>query len=138
MKTLRDIARTAAVAMAAIAGIASTASCGKDVHLGEASAEDGSRYYIRYEAVSDAQGEGAVSSISAATAVGEADFEATSEFATVTGPVSRDFETAITATVLEGAGVTTRIYVSKDGGDFALVASSDGEGFSSCNYRIDF
>lgn len=138
MKALKDIARIATVMMA-LATAAS--SCGKDSYIGEAE-DDGSRYYIKYEAVSASE-DGSLSEISTNTAVGAADFKATSEFQTVTGPVSRNFDTAITATVLasksgEAGDVTTRIYVSKDAGEFVLVASASGEGTSHCEYRIDF
>ncbi len=90
--------------------------------------EDSSFYYIKYEVESYS----GTNVVTINTDTGEERFSLrpNRSYSEIYGPVSRGFE----ASIKNQASITTRIYVSKNNGPFALKANGEGSAFYIINF----
>lgn len=103
-------------------------------------------YYIRYEASADVK-EGDVLQVAFNNLHGKEEvfkFKDRDSFSVVVGPVESGFNAYVSVNTLGGSfgtsGAYTALYISKNNGPFAYIASNGGENHldSSVEYTIDF
>lgn len=97
-------------------------------------------YYVKYEAKNNTKHIGDVSDVIVKTHEGTQTLISNRTFSETYGPVNLGFAASITCNsrVSDATAISVSIYVSKNGGPFALRANATGAKTATVSYTIDF
>lgn len=102
--------------------------------------ESKDEYYVKYEAKNNTKHIGDVSDVIVKTHEGTQTLISNRTFSETYGPVNLGFAASITCNsrVSDATAISVSIYVSKNGGPFALRANATGAKTATVSYTIDF